>query len=225
MTAHPIFVLSIVIFGVSYPFLVSKFDKSVKGIVLDVSISSFKNGVNQFLPNIGGWFNIYIPLFMIGVAAPTLIYILVFSVIEMISMVFRETPFDFEIVQYFAVSVILTGFMTKPLIAAVNSSHSIRVVDEGLLVRVYNLRFYWVFVPWEEIEDIVPSSKLLPYGYTYWIIKIINISDSNLTQGSRAVREGRSGILLSQYIRQRSKLISIIEQRLNVESDKDLGLS
>lgn len=170
---------------------------------------SFKEGVNQFSPSlillhIGGPLLILfaLPLFVLNA-------IMIFG-----GILVESTQLSLENLIGIAIGVFGPKVIVQGIGSHINSSSIIRVVENGLVVRTFNLGFTWEFVPWEEVIEVIPSPRVLHNGLLQWVIQINTLQDTHSDIGKLYGNGTSPAILLSVHYKNRDKLIDIINEKI-----------
>jgi len=141
--------------------------------------------------------------------------LIVYAGIQLLGMLLGSAQITFDCLLGIAIGVYWFRVVPKALKAEINSNPIIRVVDQGLIVRVFTLGYEWAIIPWEDVIEVIPSPLFLQYGLVHWVIKINALEDTHLIYGKRFSDGASPAILLPYYMKNRDKLIDIIEEKLN----------
>lgn len=132
------------------------------GYRIQIKKESFIEGINQFSPSkSGNQFYLWPYLFMMYIGIP-LTFLAATGTILGLFMGF--TSFSIES----AISLIVVLYIPlqfyKLLVVEINLFSTIRVVEEGLSVKVFSRGYDWEFIPWEDVIDVIPSPFVVPNG-------------------------------------------------------------
>ena len=92
--------------------------------------------------------------------------------------------------------------VSNKVFTQINSTPIIRVINKGMIVRVFKFYFDWVFISWADITDVLPSPLVLHNGRLNWVIKARSLGERYSIIGKR-YGDGSPAILINSYIKNR----------------------
>ncbi len=109
-------------------------------------------------------------------------------------------------------SFIFAFIATHPII---NQYNIVRVGENGLYVRVFMFFYKWVFVPWENIEEVKLSPRLDSWHKPIWVIMVKKLTFIHVLLSEQYLTGARPGIIITSNIKNREKLLDIVQSHID----------
>lgn len=171
---------------------------------------SFIEGENQFSPS-ANLFRIG-PLLLIFFLVPPAMVLN--AIILLIGIVFGSNQLSGESFIGIGFGIVIPKYLPNLLRPEINAYSIVRVLKNGLIVRVFARGFDWKFIPWKDVIDVMPSPRVFPNGLLYWVIKINALEETHNIIGKKFGDGTSPAILLGTYYKNRDKLMDIINENI-----------
>jgi len=154
-------------------------------------------------------------ILFLWISLPLAAYIFLASVISLITLqdVLLSRAFVAIFVSGYGFYIVL-----RLTLQQINEYNQIRVIKDGLYVRVYVFRYSWKFVEWSDVLGIQLSFALDRWHKPLWLINVRKLTYWHKLLSAQYGSGTQPCIVVSSDIIDRDELLDLIERKLKKKS-------